>query len=157
MWALAAHPVAERAPASDRCLFPTPRAGAAWHLITGEYPPQRGGVSDYTATLARALRLAFFLTIPSTVGLIVLAQPIIRLLYQRGRFLPHDTFETASVLQFYTVGLAAYAGIKVLAPAFYAINKRHTPMFVSFLSIGANLLLNWIFTFQLGFGQRVGE
>jgi len=108
----------------------------------------------FRATLARALRLAFFLTIPSTVGLIVLAHPIIRLLYERGRFLPHDTFETASVLQFYTVGLVAYSGIKVLAPAFYAINQRNTPMFVSFLSIGANLLLNWTFTFRLGFGER---
>ncbi|HEY0790958.1 MAG TPA: murein biosynthesis integral membrane protein MurJ [Chthoniobacterales bacterium] len=108
----------------------------------------------FRTTLARALRLAFFLTIPSTVGLMVLAQPIIRLLYERGRFLPHDTFETASVLQFYTIGLAAYSGIKVLAPAFYAIGQKNTPMYVSFLSIGANLLLNWIFTFRLGLGQR---
>ncbi|MBV9391963.1 MAG: murein biosynthesis integral membrane protein MurJ [Verrucomicrobia bacterium] len=110
--------------------------------------------ASFRSTLARALRLAFFLTIPSTIGLVVLARPIIELLFQRGRFSSHDTFETASVLQFYAIGLAAYSGIKVLAPAFYAIDKKYTPMIVSFVSIGSNLLLNWLFTFSLGFGQR---
>jgi putative peptidoglycan lipid II flippase len=131
--------------------------GVAISTVTLPLVSRSAALKDRAAfrtTLARALRLAFFLTIPSTVGLMVLAQPIIRLLYERGRFLPHDTFETASVLQFYTIGLAAYSGIKVLAPAFYAIGQKNTPMYVSFLSIGANLLLNWIFTFRLGFGQR---
>jgi putative peptidoglycan lipid II flippase len=108
----------------------------------------------FRSTLARALRLAFFLTIPSTIGLVVLARPIIQVLYQRGKFTPSDTIQTADVLQFYTVGLVAYSGIKVLAPAFYAIGKKNTPMIVSLLSIVANLLLNWVFTFQLGLGQR---
>jgi putative peptidoglycan lipid II flippase len=108
----------------------------------------------FRSTLARALRLAFFLTIPSTIGLVVLARPIIQVLYQRGKFTPFDTIQTADVLQFYTVGLVAYSGIKVLAPAFYAIGKKNTPMIVSLLSIVANLLLNWVFTFQLGLGQR---
>jgi len=44
--------------------------------------------------------------------------------------------------------------LKVLTPAFYAIGKRNTPMVVSFLAIGANLFLNWLFTFQLGWGHR---
>jgi putative peptidoglycan lipid II flippase len=111
-------------------------------------------VTNFRSTLARALRLAFFLTIPSTIGLVVLARPIIRVLYERGHFSPHATLETASVLQYYTVGLAAYAGIKVLAPAFYALHKQHTPMLISLFSIGLNLLLNWLFTFQLRFGPR---
>jgi len=110
--------------------------------------------ANFRSTLARALRLAFFLTVPSTIGLVVLARPIIQVLYERGHFSPHATLETASVLQYYTVGLAAYAGIKVLAPAFYALNKKHTPMLISLFSIGLNLLLNWVFTFQLGFGPR---
>ncbi len=111
-------------------------------------------VTNFRSTLARALRLAFFLTIPSTIGLVVLARPIIRVLYERGQFSQHATLETASVLQYYTVGLAAYAGIKVLAPAFYALNKPYTPMLISFFSIGLNLFLNWLFTFQLRFGPR---
>jgi putative peptidoglycan lipid II flippase len=52
------------------------------------------------------------------------------------------------------VGLVAYAALKVLTPAFYAIGKRNTPMVVSFLAIGANLFLNWLFTFRLGWGHR---
>ena len=131
--------------------------GVAISTVTLPLVSKRAAVRDHDAfrvILARGLRLAFFLTIPSTVGLVLLAQPIIQLLYERGRFLPHDTLETASVLRFYAIGLAAYAGIKVLAPAFFAIGKKNTPMIISFISIGANLLLNWTFTFHFGFGQR---
>jgi putative peptidoglycan lipid II flippase len=131
--------------------------GVAVSTVTLPLVSRSAALQDENAfrnILARALRLAFFLTIPSTIGLVVLAQPIIQLLYQRGRFLPYDTAETAAVLQFYAIGLAAYSGIKVLAPAFYAIDKKNTPMLISFLSIAINLLLNWVFTFQLGLGQR---
>ena len=61
-----------------------------------------------------------------------------------------STAQTAAALQFYALGLVAYSGIKVLAPAFYALDKRKTPMMVSFASIGTNLLLNWLFTFHMG-------
>jgi putative peptidoglycan lipid II flippase len=64
------------------------------------------------------------------------------------------TRQTAGALQYYATGLVAYAALKVLTPAFYAIGKRNTPMVVSFLAIGANLLLNWLFTFRLGWGHR---
>ncbi|MEY2545590.1 MAG: putative peptidoglycan lipid flippase, partial [Verrucomicrobiota bacterium] len=55
---------------------------------------------------------------------------------------------------FYAIGLIAYSALKVLTPAFYAIGKRNTPMVVSFLAIGTNLFLNWLFTFRLGWGHR---
>ena len=55
---------------------------------------------------------------------------------------------------FYAIGLAGYAGVKVLAPAFYALDKRHLPMVVSLISIGVNFALNWLFTFHLGLGHR---
>src|SRR5438552_16720029 len=64
------------------------------------------------------------------------------------------TRHTAGALQFYAIGLVAYSALKVLTPAFYAIDKRKTPMNVSFLAIGLNLLLNWLFTFRLGWGHR---
>jgi len=108
----------------------------------------------FRATLARAMRLAIFLTIPSAVGLIILAQPIISIIYERGKFHTNDTMQTAAALQFYAIGLVAYSCIKVLSPAFYAINHRWTPMMVSFLSILVNLLFNWIFIFQLKMGHR---
>src|SRR5438046_8575380 len=64
------------------------------------------------------------------------------------------TRQTSGALQFYAIGLVSYAVLKVLTPAFYAIGKRNTPMVVSFLAIGANLFLNWFFTFRLGWGHR---
>ncbi len=112
-----------------------------------------GEMGRFSATLARAMRLAVFLTFPSAVGLIMLAQPIIALIYQRGKFHDADSLHTAEALQFYAIGLVGYSCIKVLAPAFYAINRKWTPMTVSFISIGLNLLLNWIFIFQLRMGH----
>jgi putative peptidoglycan lipid II flippase len=108
----------------------------------------------FRKSLARGMRLAFVLTIPASVGLIILAEPIIGLLYQRGASTPHDTAQAAAALQFYALGLVAYSGIKVLAPAFYAIDKRKTPMIVSFFAIAVNLGLNWLFTFRMGLGHR---
>ena len=106
------------------------------------------------STLSHGLRLAFLLTIPCAIGLIFFAEPIISLIFQRGHFTYESTLQTAAALQYYAVGLVAYSSIKVLAPAFYAINKRNLPMMVSFFSIATNYLLNQVFTFQLGWGHR---
>jgi putative peptidoglycan lipid II flippase len=114
----------------------------------------RGNSAEFSNTLARALRLAFFLTIPSAVGLICLGGPIISLIYQHGRYTAFSAEQTGAALQCYAIGLAAYAGIKVLAPAFYALDARTTPMTCSFISIGINLLLNGIFTYWLNWGPR---
>lgn len=114
----------------------------------------RGDTPAFRATLARALRLAFFLTVPSAIGLVCLAGPIISLLYQHGKFTAQAAAQTAGALQFYAIGLAAYSGIKVLAPAFYALDARTTPMIVSFIAIGTNVVLNCIFTYWLGWGHR---
>jgi putative peptidoglycan lipid II flippase len=113
-----------------------------------------GNMDEFRAILARGIRLAFLLTIPSAIGLAMLASPIISVIYQHGRFNAEMTRETAGALEFYAVGLGSYAVLKVLTPAFYAIGKRNTPMVVSFLAIGANLFLNWLFTFRLGWGHR---
>lgn len=113
-----------------------------------------GDTPAFRATLARALRLAFFFTAPAAVGLICLAGPIISLLYQHGKFTAQAAAQTAGALQFYAIGLAAYSGIKVLAPAFYALDARKTPMIVSFIAIGTNIVLNCVFTYWLGWGHR---
>jgi putative peptidoglycan lipid II flippase len=113
-----------------------------------------GNLANFRSTLAHGMRLAFLLTVPSTVGLICLARPIISVIYQHGASGPRDTEQAGAALQFYALGLVAYSGIKVLAPAFYALDKRKTPMLVSFASIVINLLLNWLFTFHLGLGHR---
>jgi putative peptidoglycan lipid II flippase len=84
----------------------------------------------------------------------VLAEPIMSVLYQHGRFGAHQAAEAAGALRFYAIGLCGYAALKVLVNAFYALDRRKTPMVVSFLAVGLNLLLNWIFTLQLGWGHR---
>jgi putative peptidoglycan lipid II flippase len=113
-----------------------------------------GDMAHFRDTLAKALRLALFLTLPATVGLVLMSDEIIGLIYQRGKFSPEDTLQTGAALKFYAVGLMAYACIKVLSPAFYALERKWTPMLVSFGAIGLNVLLNWQLTFQLGMGHR---
>ena len=113
-----------------------------------------GNIPEFRGALSHALRLVFLLTIPSAIGLILLSKPIISLIYEHGRFTAFATQQTAAALQFYGVGLVGYAAIKVLAPAFYALDKRHLPMIVSLLSIAENFTLNWIFTRYLGWGHR---
>ncbi|MBA2271475.1 MAG: murein biosynthesis integral membrane protein MurJ [Chthoniobacterales bacterium] len=113
-----------------------------------------GNIPEFRGALAHALRLVMLLTIPSAIGLIILAEPIISLIYEHGRFTAAATQQTAGALRFYAAGLVGYAAIKVLAPAFYALDKRHLPMIVSLLSIIENFSLNWLFTRYLGFGHR---
>jgi len=113
-----------------------------------------GNTTAFRSELARGMRLAFLMTLPASVGLIVLAEPIISVLYQHGRFGAHETAESAGALRFYAIGLCAYAALKVLVNAFYALDHRKTPMVISFLAVGVNLLLNWIFTLHLGWGHR---
>jgi len=88
------------------------------------------------------------------VGLWFLANPIIGLIYEHGHFLATDTLQTGYALQFYALGLVSYSCIKVLSPAFYAINRKWTPMLVSFGTVALNLILNYVFMFKLGLGHK---
>ncbi|HVF29471.1 MAG TPA: murein biosynthesis integral membrane protein MurJ [Pyrinomonadaceae bacterium] len=95
-------------------------------------------LSKFRSTLTDALKLVFLLTIPSACGLIVLGEPIIRLIYEGGRFRPLDTDMTAWALAAYSIGLAGYAAIKVLSPSFYALDDARTPMYVSLASVAVH-------------------
>ena len=112
-----------------------------------------GQMIAFRAELARALRLMFLLTIPSTIGLMILAEPIMSVVYQHGKFTAADAAQAGGALRFYAIGLAGYAALKVLVNAFYALDRRKTPMFVSFFAVAMNLLFNWIFTFQMHWGH----
>jgi putative peptidoglycan lipid II flippase len=98
--------------------------------------------------------MVFFMTIPAAIGLMVLAGPIVSVLYQHGRFSPYDARQTAAALRFYSLGLCGYAALKVLVNAFYAIDRRRTPMVVSLSAMGLNLLLCWFTTQVLHWGVR---
>ncbi|HJQ83683.1 MAG TPA: murein biosynthesis integral membrane protein MurJ, partial [Candidatus Binatia bacterium] len=113
----------------------------------------RGDTTALGATVRQALDLVALLCLPAAVGLALLGVPVIGLVYEHGRFTPVDTGAAAQALAGYAVGLAGYAGIKVLAPSFYALADARTPMLVSVLSIGVNYALNWALVRRLGFGH----
>ncbi|HWB03500.1 MAG TPA: murein biosynthesis integral membrane protein MurJ [Verrucomicrobiales bacterium] len=99
--------------------------------------------------LGTGTRLVVFLTLPCAVGLFVLAHPIIAVLYEHGKFLPHETAGAAGALRWYSVGLVFYACLKVVQPAFTAIGRNRIPMYVAFLSIAVNAGLNYYFVVHL--------
>jgi putative peptidoglycan lipid II flippase len=93
----------------------------------------------FRKTLGGSMRLVAFLTLPATAGLVALREPIIDLLYEHGRFSPYDTMRTALVLSNYAIGLYAYAAVKVLAPAFYALKDARIPLFASITAVVCNI------------------
>src|SRR5437660_3176136 len=111
--------------------------GVAVGTVTLPLVSRRAAIGDtpaFRSALAPALRLVTLLTIPAAIGLMILARPIISVIYQHGRFSSFATDQTAGALQFYAIGLAAYAPVKVLAPAFYALDRRYLPMLVSMIA-----------------------
>ncbi|MCD6199402.1 MAG: murein biosynthesis integral membrane protein MurJ [Deltaproteobacteria bacterium] len=92
-------------------------------------------------TLVSSLTLAFALTIPAAVGLWVLAEPIVGLIFEHGRFSQSDTFMTAQALRFYSIGLLAYAAVKIVVPVFYALNDTRWPVIGSFLAVAVNICI----------------
>ncbi len=104
-----------------------------------------GDLRGLTHSVSFALRLIGFFTIPASVGLIVLREPIIALLFQRGLFTANDTHQTAIALLWYTVGLWAFSGLKVVTQAFFSLKDTKTPVWISIISVivnvGAGLLL----------------
>ncbi len=97
-----------------------------------------GNFDEFRRTLSKSLGMVFLLTLPSSVGLIVLGRTMIGAIYQGGKFSAYDTEQTALALSCYAVGLAGYSALKVLNPAFYALHDARTPMIVSVLSIAVN-------------------
>jgi putative peptidoglycan lipid II flippase len=104
-----------------------------------------GKTKDFRDTLSSSIGLVFLMTLPSACGLIVLGEPIIRLIYQHGKFDATATSMTALALAGYSIGLAGYAAIKVLSPAFYALDDAKTPMIIAVGSIAVNALASYFF------------
>lgn len=103
-----------------------------------------GELKELVKTLGFSIRLILFITIPATIGLIILREPIINTLWERGEFLHASTQGTAIALLYYSVGLCAYSGIKIIAPAFYSLQDTKTPAKVGIYSMVLNIVLNLI-------------
>jgi len=92
-------------------------------------------------SLESALSLAFLLTFPATVGLFILSEPIIRIIYEYGRFSQFDTAMTARLLELYSLGLVAYCGVKILVPVYYALDDTKWPVIGSFAGVTLNIIV----------------
>jgi putative peptidoglycan lipid II flippase len=95
-------------------------------------------LEEFRKTLAHSVGAVLVMTIPSAVGLMLLGRPIIGAIFQGGHFDVYDTEQTALALSFYAIGLAGYATLKLINPAFYALSDARTPMWISMLSIAVN-------------------
>jgi putative peptidoglycan lipid II flippase len=110
----------------------------------------RNDIAEFRQTLAHSLALIFLFCIPSALGLIVLGRPIVALIFEHGRFTDFDTIQTANALAAYSIGLAGYAAVKVLSPAFYALDDARTPMLISVGSVVVNYAMNSLLVERFG-------
>jgi putative peptidoglycan lipid II flippase len=104
-----------------------------------------GKLGEMKRTFAFALRIVSFITIPAAVGLVLLRKPIVLVLFQHGRFVAESTALTANALLYYSLGLPAFAAIKLITPMYYSAQDTATPARVGACALGANILLNAVF------------
>lgn len=98
-------------------------------------------ISGLKETLVSSLTMVFSMTIPATIGLFFLAEPIISVIFERGAFTPTDTIATAQALSLYAIGLFAYSANKILVPVFYALEDTKFPVIASFIAVITNLII----------------
>jgi putative peptidoglycan lipid II flippase len=103
------------------------------------------------ATIAHAISLMMLLNVPATVGLVVLAEPIVRVIFEHGSFIASDTTATASALRYYALGLLGYSVVRIVSPAFYALGQSRTPVMVSAASVLVNVALNLALVRVMGY------
>ncbi len=103
--------------------------------------------------LTQALEWVLLLTLPSAVGLAVLSEPVMRMIYEHGRFTHLDTFATSAALSAYALGLPGYAVLKVVQPAFVALEKPKVPMYVALAGVLLNASCNAFLILYMGWGH----
>src|SRR2546427_5126170 len=99
-------------------------------------------MNELKTTLNFAARIILFITLPATVGLIILRQEIIEVLFQHGDFGAASTALTAWALPFFAIGLCAFSMVKIIVPAFYALHDTRTPVKIAFVAMLLNIGLN---------------
>jgi len=103
-------------------------------------------------TLSLGLRLTNFLSIPAALGLMALSIPVVRLLFQQGKFGPEATIATAVALFYYSIGIFAQCGIAVITRGYYALQDTITPLKIGILTVLLNIILNFLLLKPLGHG-----
>lgn len=133
--------------------FPIGVIGVA--IATGALPVMaasmaKDAVGEMKGALQGSLRLAFFLTLPAIVGLIVFRVPILHVLFERGAFTRPVTVLTAEILVGYSLGLTFYIGNRILTPAFYAMHDTRTPVAMGMVAVAVNIAASLLLMGRLG-------
>ena len=102
-------------------------------------------IDELRASVNFAIRLVLFVTLPASVGLVLLRKPIVQVLFERGSFTAKSTELTAWALMFFAFGLSGFAMVKIIVQAFYALKDTRTPVTVGAISLGLNIILNFVF------------
>ncbi len=110
----------------------------------------RGDRAALAERVHEGARAVWMLALPSAVGLIVLAEPVVALLFQRGRFGPSDTAATVPIVQAYMLGVLPYSLVKIFSPAFFALDRPRLPMVASMSAVAVNVIFNALTYRQLG-------
>jgi putative peptidoglycan lipid II flippase len=117
------------------------------------------GLEDFEGfrkRIGQGMRVILLLLVPSTIGLMVLAVPIVRLVFQRGLFTNMSTLYTASALTYYTIGLTSAGLLHITNRAFYSLKDTRTPLIVASVSIVTNWFLDWFLMWAIpAFTTRV--
>jgi putative peptidoglycan lipid II flippase len=133
-----------------RMLMIMPQAALAQSVATAAMPTlaaqfARGETTELRRTLAASLRGVLVLALPATLGLILLRQPLVAMLYQRGAFDALSTELVAWALLWYAAGLVGHCIVEVLARAFYAMQDTRTPVLVGASAMGLNVVFSILF------------
>ncbi len=132
-----------------------PQGVFAQSIATAAFPTfstqaARGQVAEMRNTLSATLRAILYLALPAAVGLIVLAKPLVQLVFQRGAFGETSTEMVAWALAFYALGLPAHATVEIVVRAFYALHDTKTPVMVGIVAMGLNVALSLAFLSLFG-------
>ena len=107
-----------------------------------------GETENFRNALSYALRLMLILTIPAAIGLMILSEPICRLLYEWGATVEEDTIGTAGLLFVYAFGLCGFSTLKIVTDGFYAYRDIRAPVIVSICAVALNICLNYLFIYR---------
>ena len=110
----------------------------------------RGQPEEMRSSLAMLLRAVLSLALPATLGLILLRQPVIALIYQRGEFTSDSTALVSWALLWYTMGLIFHSVVEIVSRAFYALHDTKTPVFVGAVAMSFNVGFSFLFTWLFG-------
>lgn len=102
-------------------------------------------LDELKKTVSLSLRSIYYITVPAMVGLMIMAEPIVRLLYETGEFTRHDTIVTAQALVFFSLALVSQATLQIITRVYYSLQDTITPVKIGLLTFGVNLVLNLAF------------